>query len=133
MRTAGGEAGAGRMEALEEEAEHPFVVWMTTRTSKMIKLTPSQVVFFWLPSLTIQTSTSQTRGAPTQMLSPPKESEPILPASLVVGSITWKIESLVGAAHQNEIDPQVERVQWSVIISVIHTEWQPWLVLMRSW
>lgn len=53
---------------------------------EMIKLTASQVVFFWLPSLTIQTSTSQTRGAPTQMLSPPKESEPILPASLVVGS-----------------------------------------------
>lgn len=58
--------------------------------------------FFWLPSLTIQTSTSQTRGAPMQMLSPPKESEPILPASLVVGSITWKIESVVCAAQQNE-------------------------------
>lgn len=43
-----------------------------------------------------------------QMLSPPKESEPILPASLVVGSITWKIESLVCAVQQNEIDPQVD-------------------------
>lgn len=30
-RTAGGEAGTGRMETLEEETEHPFVVWMTTR------------------------------------------------------------------------------------------------------
>lgn len=34
MRTAGGEAGAGRMEALAEEAEHPFVVWMTTRNDQ---------------------------------------------------------------------------------------------------
>lgn len=55
------------------------------------------------------------------------------PPSLPRRWITWKIESLVSAAQQNEIDPQAERVQWSVIISVIHTEWQPWLVLMRSW
>lgn len=34
MRTAGGEAGAGRMEALAEEAENPFVVWMTTRNDQ---------------------------------------------------------------------------------------------------